>query len=635
MDYRDFKEKNPAEPKAAPRLTNKRWWEESSPKEAAAAAWKQQRALEEQQSYREDMLVRHARLFGGNNLVGLGLGQYARPSGPDAHTKSTAANVIRSCIESVVAMTCAARPRPSYLTDGGKFSQREKAKLLNKFTRGQFYESRYYEMAPDVATDAATFGTGVIKSMEKDGRVCLERVFVGHLFVDEAEAAWGAPRQLYQTMPIARDVLRGMFPDASPDAIEDAEQEETDGETFAGDMVRVVEAWHLPSSKGAKDGKHLICTSAGILGEVDEWTRNCFPFAFLRWAKPRIGFWGTGVAEQLTGKQLEINKLAKRMQQMLHFSVPWILVPEGSKIPPGHITNEIGNVIRFAGMAPPAVVAPSMIPAEYFKRQEDLKREAFEEVGVSQMMASGIKPAGLNSGRAQREHADIQSSRFVLFGQAYEQLALDVARNQIDLTRDIATRVDPETKKPAGYSVKMPDKKLVERIDWSEIGLEEDEYIMQAFPVSSLPTTPAARQETIAEWVANGWVSPEEGRMLLDFPDLEHSTNLAVAAIQDIDRTIDHILSGKGYLPPEPLQNLQLGVQRCMSAYLQGRTEGYPAERLELLQNWILQAQAMLTPPAPPAPPAPAAMAPEMAAMPPGPPMPGPELPPPAPPLAA
>ncbi len=615
---------------AAPKAQVKRWWEEGEGDKAALAAWQQQRALEDQQSYRATELLRFARLFGGKDLAGLGLGQYARPADAQAHLKGASLNVIRSCEESVVAMTCAARPRPSFLTDGGDFGQREKAKDLNKFTRGQFYEARYYEIAPKVATDAVTFGTGVIKSLEINGRACLERTFVGQLFVDEAEAIWGNPRQLYQTMPIARDVLRAMCPDAG-EAVENAQPEETDGETFAGDMVRVVEAWHLPSSDDAGDGKHLICTSAGILGEVDDWERDCFPFAFINWADPIVGFWGTGIPDQLTGKQIEINKLAMRIQEMMHFSVPWILLPDTARIPKNHITNKIGNVITFSGGSPPLVVAPSMVPGEYFKRLEDLKREAYEEIGVSQMMASGTKPAGLNSGRAQREHADIQSSRFVLFGQRYEQLALDVARNQIDLTRDIASREDPETGKKRGYKVRMPDKKFVERIDWADIDLDEESYVMQAFPVSSLPSTPAARQETVAEWVQQGWVSQEEGRMLLDFPDLEHSTNLAVAAIEDIDRTVDWMLSGKDYLPPEPFQNLQLGVQRCQSAYLRARMENYPPERLELLQNWILQAQAMLQPEAPPTDPA--------AVMPPAPPAPGtepaPQLPPGPPPLAA
>jgi hypothetical protein len=630
MDFRNFNERLVTEKKQPKALRGgaRRWWQETEDKDAADSAWRQQKALEDQQAYRLEEYVRFARLYGNKDLAGLGIGQYARTRTPDSYKASSSLNVVRSCVDSVQAQTCSSRPRPAFVTDGGDFDQREKGKRLNKFTRGHFYESKYYELSRQVARDAEIFGTGTLKGLALNGRAALERVYVGNLFVDEAEAVWGDPRQLYQVMPIARDVLRGMFPEAKQEAIEDAEAENTDGIQFSGDMVRVVEAWHLPSSPDAKDGKHLICTSAGILGEVDDWVLPRFPFAFQRWADPVVGFWGTGIPEQLLGKQYEINKLAQRIAKMMHYSVPRILVQKGSKIPKNHITNEIAAIVEYEGMIAPTVMAPSFVPAEYFKRLEDLKREAFEEVGVSQMMASGTKPAGLNSAVAQREHADIQSARFVEFGQKYEQLALDTARILLDVTRDIANEAD-EKGNAKGYSVRMPDKKMVEAIDWLDIDLEEDKYVIQVFPVSSLPSTPAARQETVSEWEAKGWVDKAEARRLLDFPDLEQSSNLAVAALDDIDRTVDHILSGKGYLPPDPHQDLNLGIQRCMSAYLRGRVEEYPPERLELLQNWILQAKAMLGPP--PAPPAPPMSAGGPPALPPG----DPAAPPTAPPLAA
>lgn len=597
MDFRDFSEKNPNATPAD--KTAMRWWEEKEPAKAAQSAWAQQASLETQQDYRKEELIRFARLYGNRNLTGLGLGQYAR-SVPGSYKTGTSQNVVRSVSDTVVALTCSARPRPSYLTQDGDFDQREKAKLLNKFTQGQFYEAKYYELAPMVATDSCVFGTGAIKSLEIDGRVRMERTYIGQLWVDEAESILGNPRQMYQAMPIARDILRAMFPDAKDGVIEKAKKEETAGIMFAGDMVRVVEAWHLESGKNVGDGKHVICTSEGILGEVDDWALPYFPFSFLRWADPLFGFWGTGIAEQLLNKQLAINKLAMRMDRMLHFSTPRILLPRQSKVAKNHLTNDIADIVEFDGALPPTVMNPVMIPGDYFKRMEDLKREAYEEIGLSQQMAGGNKDAGIVSKVALRERSDIQSARFVRFGQKYEQLALDVGRQQIQLTREVAKRPKEKGSEEArGYEVTMPDKRFVDKIDWLEIDLDEEQYVMQAFPVSSLPSTPAARQETVAEWEERGWVSKEEARMLLDFPDLEHSTNLAVSAVQDIDRGIDKMLSGKSYHPPDPHQNLQLGIQRTLAAYLRARAENYPPDRLEALQNWILQAQDLLKQSAP------------------------------------
>lgn len=614
MDYKNFKVSDAAKSgeARAPGATDRnsgRWWMQKSKEEAAKAAWTQQRALEDAQAYRQEELVRYARLYGNKDLASLRPSQYAKPRSEDGHKRTASTNVVRQGTDTVVALTTASRPRPAYLTEGGDYGQREKAKKLNKFTRGQFYEAKYYEQSPQSAVDACVWGTGVLKVLEKDGRATIERTFVGQLFVDDMESVWGQPRQMYQRMTIARDVLRAMFPEKENyTAIEDAQPEEnTSGETLAGDMVTVVEAWHLPSGAEAKDGKHLICTSAGILGEVDDWTKDYFPFAFLRWANPLVGFWGTGIAEQLLGKQYELNKLILRIQEMMHFSVPRIFLPNQSKVPKGMITNKIAQVIPFEGMTPPVVMAATFVPPEYWKRSAELKQEALEEIGVSQQAATGTKPAGLNSGAAQREFSDITSARFVRFGQAYEQFALDTARLLIDLTRDLVAAqkiAENEDKEAAAtkraYKVTMPSKKFIESIDWMEIDLDEDKYVMQAFPVSSLPTTPAARQETVAEWIAQGWVTPEEGRRLLDFPDLEESTNLAVAALDDIDQTLDAILAGRDYGQPEPFQPLDLAIKRAMAAYLVAKREKYPEGRLDNLRTWIMQAKALKDQAAPP-----------------------------------
>ncbi len=142
MDFRNFKQSDGTETKQrqprAPGKSGVRWWTEPDAKLAAEYAWAQQKALEESQSYRMEEMVRYARLFGNKDLASLRPSQYAKPTSADSHSKSTSTNVVKSGIETVVSMTTSARPRPSYLTDGGDFGQREKAKLLNKFTRGQF-----------------------------------------------------------------------------------------------------------------------------------------------------------------------------------------------------------------------------------------------------------------------------------------------------------------------------------------------------------------------------------------------------------------------------------------------------------------------------------------------------------------
>jgi hypothetical protein len=71
--------------------------------------------------------------------------------------------------------------------------------------------------------------------------------------------------------------------------------------------------------------------------------------------------------------------------------------------------------------------------------------------------------------------------------------------------------------------------------------------------------------------------------------------SLFTAAIDDIDRVIENITDNGKYDPPEPFQNLSLGVQMVQSAYLREKDQGLKEERLDLLRRWITEAQGLLT----------------------------------------
>ncbi len=159
-------------------------------------------------------------------------------------------------------------------------------------------------------------------------------MFPGELFVDHVDGFYGQPRNFYQRKFIDRQVLMRLFPDFS-DEIRQASRT-TDNIDYANttlvDQIEVLEAWHLPSGEGATDGRHVICISNATL--LDEpWEKGSFPFVFVRWTDPMLGFWGEGVCADIQGMQVEINKLLMKIQRAFHLmSVPRIYVENGSKI---------------------------------------------------------------------------------------------------------------------------------------------------------------------------------------------------------------------------------------------------------------------------------------------------------------
>ena len=257
-----------------------------------------------------------------------------------------------------------------------------------------------------------------------------------------------------------------------------------------------------------------------------------------------------------------------------------------SKVNNKHLTNMIGDIIEWEGEEPKWVAFQSVHP-ELFQHLERLYSKAYEIAGVSQLSANAQKPAGLDSGKALREFNDIESERFVLVGQAWEQFHLDAATHMIELAKEIFD----ETGK---FSVNFPGKKFVEKIDWAEINLGDDEYVMKMFPTSMLSTTPSGKLADVQELMQAGLIDQPNGLRLLDFPDLESYTSLANAAIDDIEATIEAIVDRGEYNPPEPEQNLDLGIKMMLSSYLKAKNDKVDPDYLEMMRTWMSEARAWI-----------------------------------------
>lgn len=542
--------------------------------------------LEKEQSYRNDNNLKFLRLYGNAEIIGMGLTGYSRVETPAGIQNRVTLNIIQSMCDTVTAKIAKNTPRPMFLTSGGDWSIQRKAKKLNKFCEGQFYSTQIYEYGKRIFLDSTIFGTGVLKIFRKGNKICVERVFPNEIIVDDAEAIYGDPRTLHQVKWVHKEVLKAQYPRhvGFIDQISDTERNFGSYKPQT-QMIKVTESWHLPSTDDSKDGRHCITIENATLFD-EKYTKNYFPFVFLRWAPRPLGFFGQGLAEQLVGIQVEINKILKNIQIAMHLGcVPKILLESGSKIIKSHLNNDIGTIVTYTGTKPDNWQL-LQIPPELFSHLDRLYSRAYEIAGVSQLSAQSKKPAGLDSGKALREFNDIETERFILIGQAYERFYLDAARQMIDHARDIANE-------EGKYKVQVKGKRFFETIDWKEIDLEEDQYIMQCFPISGLSNTPSARLQEIQEYIQAGFLTKEAGIKLLNFPDLESDTNLIVASVDDIEHTIDTLLDGE-YVPPEPYQNLELGKMMVQMAYLRNKSEGAPEEVLELLRNWITDAEALL-----------------------------------------
>lgn len=562
------------------------WWKKKT--NAFEDVFAYVRTLDTKQSYRQADNVRNMRLYGNMSYETTSAYNYLRSEPSSSTQNRVTLNIVQSMVDTAVAKITKNKPRPFFLTDGADFKIRRRAEKLTKFVEGQFYATNYYDLSAQAFLDACIMGTGALKFYIEDNEIKVERVFIDEIKVDDNEAYYGSPRQMHQTKWVHKDVLKASFPSYAKD-IDFATSENSVNINPAnknGEMLLVIESWRLPSGKDKKDGRHTI--TIGNADLVNESYEKCyFPFVFFKWSQKPLGFFGQGIAEQLTGLQLEINKLLKTIQVSMHLvSVPKILIEASSKIVTTHLDNKIGGIIKYAGTKPEYGPLGS-IPPELFSHMDRLYTRAYEIVGISQMSAQSQKPAGLNSGKALRTHYEIETERFSSNAKKFEQTFIEGSKILIDLAKEISKSTD-------NYSVKVPGSTFLKTINWKDVEMEEDQYMLQIYPTSQLSQTPSARLQEVQELTQAGYLSKEASMKLLDFPDLKSEYNMINAGVDDIDNQIELMLDTGEYQTPEPFQNLQYGITRMQQTYLKCRVEGAPEEIMDNLRQWMSDAKHLL-----------------------------------------
>lgn len=541
-------------------------------------------SIEQRQGAIRTQNLRHARLYSNLEIYGLQMGLFSRANTQAVVNNRVTFNVVKSCIDTAASKIAKMRPRPMFLTIGGDEGLQRQAKNLTLFMDGAFEAGKVYASMQRGFVDAGVFGTGATKFYKEGRKVMTERVLIDEIIVDETEAMYGEPLTLYQTKFINRDTLCEMFPAFKTQIMDAAVGVTADwvtDKTF--DRIRVVEAWKRPSYVGAKDGRHCIVISNATL-ENKKYTKDYFPFVFQRWNYKLTGFFGCGLAEELVGNQLEINKLLRTVQLAMHYcAVPRVFVDVTSNINTAHINNDVGGIVKFQGNPPIFNTSPVM-PAEVYAHIENLVKKAYEISGISLLSAQSKKPSGLDSGAALREYQDIESERFQLVGQRYEDAHMEASKIIFDMYKDMG-----------GNDIEMTaeDGKYVRKIKWDEVDLDLNQCVLRVFPTSILPTQPAGKLQKVQELMQAGLLDRETGLKLLDFPDLEGSMTIRLAAVKNAEAVVAKILEDGEAVQPEPYMNLDYAKAYAQNAYLDAQIRNVSEDKLELLRQFITNCDSL------------------------------------------
>jgi hypothetical protein len=563
------------------------WWNQDDEYSLATEIYETICFLEQDQQGRRQKNIQCLRLYGNADYMGTGPFQYTRTNSEALPENRVKMNIIASMVDTVAAKISKMKPKVTFLTSGGDFSVREKSRKLQKFILGTFYANKTHELHQQMFKDSLIFDIGAVKHFIDGKKICSERVLPTELYVDVADAMYGKPSHLYHVKYVQKDILIQQYPEHAA-AIQESSGNVDPTRNFTAleeerEFVVVIEGWHLKGGRGGR-GRHVIAVEKAVLSQ-ENYKKDYFPFTFDRWTGAVLGFYGQSLAERLMGNQIEINKMLRVIQRSFHLGSSFkVFLEYGSKVAKEHVNNEIGSLIYYSGTMP-SYQAPKVVHEEYFRHLEWLIKSSYEEAGVSQLTAASKIPIGMDggSGKALREYNDLETERFILQAQEYEQTFLETARIYIDLARDIGD-----------YEVVAESKRFMETINWSEIELENNEFIMQMFPTSMLPHTPSGRLAYVRELLQDGFIDSSWALSLLEFPDIEGYTSLKTAPLDDILDTLEQVLYKGKYVTPEPFQNLQLGIETFQMAYLMARKDNAPDDRLDDMRRWIEQAQLML-----------------------------------------
>jgi hypothetical protein len=514
-------------------------------------------------------------------------------------------NVTRNVVDAVTSRVFSkSEPKLTYVTEGGSFEKQDNAKKLELGVEGAFYNADGYDKFTDCGRDGCVFGTGFTKQYaDHDARKTrIERWMPWEVIFDDGEVLYGEPRSLYTARYYDKFRLKHLAEKglmASEFDLEDkinhilrlSGEKDEDAEFGYQQValrVRVEEAWHRPSGMGATDGRHVIAVRGCTL--LDEsWDGGPpdrpWKFAFYRWSKPIVGFYGQGIVEIGQGIQAEINKLVRQIQNGHHLIQGHWLVEQNCKVVSAHINNDLSTILKYQGIKP-EYQAPAIISPEVYQHLWALVAKYYELSGVNQQTAQAQKPADLRSGEAQRVYADQQTETLLEKGKRFARYVRECGQLMVDAAKELADK--------GAYEVRAMADDGFETIDWRDLD-DPDGYELRVHETSNMPGTPAGKIELANELLGIPGTDFDGADVLeiIGMPDMLQKTREKQASRKLVEKRVSEMIRDGTPYEPHPLLNLVEAVaiagQLCNLAEL----KDVPDDRLQLVRDFVTKATQM------------------------------------------
>lgn len=491
-------------------------------------------------------------------------------------------NVVSSCVDTLSSKICKNDVSVQYTAEGGDIDTEERASNLEFVVQNYMNKRRINKHFHHTFKDGAIYGTGMTHMRQHNitNQYIFESVKPYELFFDMNNAAYG---NLYN-FQIARAVSRYELLKEYPSKEEIISVASTIPAIHATnftvkDTVSVVYAYDLLAHK------RLVYCDSGCLSYEDfklgpDKIYSNSPLLTFRYETDDRNWFGVGVTEKIFSNQLELNKLLRSAQRATNLmSVPKILYNTACGAVKSAFNNEIGTLIQWSGTIEPKAITLGQVPVDLFRQIDSWYTRSFEEIGLSQMSAQSRVPASIESGKGLSTYYHIESERFQMTGQRYEELAIDFNNLFVDFINK--SLEDDRVPEDLQYVYGRDMKKL----SLESISMSRDEFVIRPYPINDLPHTPADKLAQVQNMINMQMTDARTARKLMKMPDIDNDAAFKDSEYDSVMKQISSMAKGTPAEPSE-LNNMQLAADLSNQGYFFYRNRGLAPDKLALIARY-------------------------------------------------
>lgn len=430
-------------------------------------------------------------------------------------TSSIQENIIRSCIDTLTALTADKKVRPFFNTVCGTFKDMQIAKQAQIFF-DQLYEFKgVTRTVVNVFRDACIFDKGIVKIGDD-----IERKLPWTVFFDQKETHYGkntCVAEKKESYPVRLLKLNyGITPKSN---------------------IKTVTLYEYYDTV-----EHIHAIYVSELNKVitERYEPDVLPYIVFNYSDPVKGTTDQSVVDILYGVQMQIDELLAVIKDSIQMN-PGVtfFVPNGSGIKTNMLSNRTGQIITYDAMqGTPPVTAESndIISTQFIQMLDKLKEDAYELVGISELSAMSKKPTGLTSGVALETLENAEAGRHEVIINNIVRLYVDIAKRCIDI-------YPPEAEI-------LPAATTRSKLVWADIINAKNQLNIQFSAATSLSKDPSTKLQQLLQLAQAGVIPQSHVGVLMELPDLQSGYNLANNAYNSVQNFIDQVIESQ-QVPPE------------------------------------------------------------------------------------